>query len=76
VFGACDENESGIDNKYAMRCIPTNGKRKSGRPRTDWIQTAKEDLKTGVASWEQVPALAVESKTWKELKLKTTFNVP
>jgi len=50
--------------------IPPNGKRKPGRPRTDWIQTAKEDMKRGGVSWEQVPELAVHMKTWKEHALE------
>ena len=53
--------------KAAVRWIPPNGKRKPGRPRIDWIQTVKEDMKRGGASWEQVPELAVDRKTWKEL---------
>jgi len=44
--GACDEHGLGVDNVISsVRWTPPNGERKSGRPRADWIQTAKEDIK-------------------------------
>jgi len=59
--------DQGSIPKAAVRWTPTNGKRKPGRPRTDWIQTVREDLKRRGACWEQLPELAVDRKTWKEL---------
>jgi len=53
--------------KAVVRWIPPNGKRKPGRPRTDWIQTVNEGIKREGAGWEQGPQLAVSRKTWKEL---------
>jgi hypothetical protein len=55
--------------REAVMWTPTFGRRKPGRPRIDWIQTVKQDMKRGGggASWEQLPELAADRKTWKEL---------
>jgi len=50
-----------------VRWLPLNGKRKPGHPKSDWIQTVKEDIKRVGVSWEKLPELAVDRKTWKEL---------
>jgi len=51
-----------------VRWIAPTGKRKPGQPSTNWLQTVNEDImKRGGARWEQVPELAADRKTWKEL---------
>jgi len=46
---------------------PIDGSRRPGRPRTDWQQTVKVDIRRGGISWEQIPDLAVDRGTWREL---------
>ena len=53
--------------REAVNWVPALGKRKSGRPRTDWQQTVKQDISRGGVSWEQVPLLAVDRVAWKEM---------
>jgi len=48
--------------KSAVKWIPPNGKRKLGHPKTDWMQTVKEDRKRGGVSWEKIPELAVDGR--------------
>jgi len=53
--------------KAEVRWISPNRKRQPGRPKIDLIQTVKEDIKRGGVSWEKIPELAFDRKTWKEL---------
>ena len=53
--------------KEAVNWVPALGKRRPGRPRTDWQQTVKPDISRRGISWEQVPLLAVDRVAWKEL---------
>ena len=53
--------------KEAVNWVPPHGKRRPGRPRTDWQQTVKQDISRGGVSWEQVPLLAVDRVAWREL---------
>ena len=53
--------------REAVNWVPALGKRRPGRPPTDWQQTVKQDISRGGVSWEQVPLLAVDRVAWKEL---------
>jgi len=53
--------------RAAVIWTPKCGRRRPGRPRTDWTQTVKQDIKRGGFTWEQLPDLAVDRTTWKEL---------
>ena len=59
-------NQSSI-TQAAVRWLPVNQKRGRGRPKIDWIQTVKDDMKRGGSSWEQMPEMAVDRKSWKKL---------
>ena len=53
--------------RESVNWVPAHGKRRPGRPHTDWQQTVKQDISRGGVSWEQVPLLAVDRVAWKEL---------
>jgi len=45
---------------------PPNGKTMKGRPRMDWLQMVKQDIRSKI-SWDQAPGLAVDQITCREL---------
>jgi len=53
--------------RAAVAWTPKNGRRRQGRPRTDWLQTVKQDIRRGGITWDQLPDLAVDRSAWKEL---------
>ena len=50
----------------AMEWIPEGGKRKRGRPRKTWRQTAKEDLGVNGISWHGAGRVARDRSKWRE----------
>jgi len=47
--------------RQATNWKPIDGRRRPGRPRTDWQQTVKVGIRGGGINWEQIPDLAVDS---------------
>jgi len=64
MHGACDENGPGVDNKSCSEMDTTEWKKKTkpGRPKIDWMQTVKEDIKRGGVSWELGEDTRVDSR--------------
>jgi len=52
--------------RQATNWKPIDGRRRPGRPPTDWQQTVTADIRRGI-NWEQIPALAVDKGAWREL---------
>jgi len=50
-----------------MNWVPSNGRRRRGRPRNTWRSTVREDLKNMNLSWDSAQTTALERTTWKTL---------
>ena len=56
------------DNKCAKTTpswIPSNGKRKQGRPRITWRRTFKNNLEWAGTAWVEATTLAKDRDAWK-----------
>jgi len=46
---------------------PIDDRRLPVRPRTDWQQTVKVDIRGRGINWEQIPDSAVDREAWRKL---------
>ena len=53
--------------KAVAKWVKANQKRRRGRQQIDRIQIVKDDMRRGGTGWEQMPEMAVDRKSGKEL---------
>ena len=51
--------------KTALSWVPSNGKRKRGRPRITWRKTFKNDLERAGTTWDEATTLVKDRDAWK-----------
>ena len=51
--------------KTALSWVPSNGKRKRGRPRITWRRTFKNNLERAGTTWDEAITLAKDRDAWK-----------